>query len=352
MKTSKRVCIAATATGLLIASVMLAGPAQADTTNPTATPTASATPAPTTTASPTATAVPTPVDTSTPVPTATPAPVATEVPSAAPSPSSAPSTSDSKVWFVGSPDESFVDQVQRSIAADPSSLAAWTTTLSGLQDNIQAGNDVSLPGDAGTSAEELTQVDQALASVQTATSQQSKETARTKAQSKAAAPAADPDASPDAAAGTTYELRGFAINTNTGWEVKTEIDGGTCDPLGCEITDATRQTWKITPGRTGSTFNFTSTRSGSGNLSQIYANLSVVCGSTVCGTGSAGKTTGPQDGSGSGSPIVAHTSSAGGKQIDRVQMHAHFNPNGATYYDSVKTGTASCGSGSNYACKF
>ena len=265
-----------------------------------------------------------------------PALAATPTPSATASTSgtSAPATPDQKVWLVGSPDESFTDQVNRSLAVDPSSAANWVHTLTGLQSLVKAGRDISLPGNATTTATKLSQLSNALTSASTA---------KTNARSQAV--------SPNAAAGTSYELRGYTINSSTGWQVQTEIDGAFCDPSGCDTTDVTRQTWKITPGRSGDRFSFTSIRTGSGNLTQIYANLSVVCGNTVCGTGSAGKS-GPQDGSGSGSPTVTHTSNAGGTQVDRVQMHAHFNPNGGTYYDSVKTGTAKCGTGDNYACKF
>ena len=256
-----------------------------------------------------------------PTPTATPVPAPSAV----------------KVWLIGSPTESFTVQVQRSITANPGSAAAWVDTLTGLQSSIQAGKNISLPGNATSPTEELAQVGQALTTASTARD------AQTKAGTQAV--------TPNVAAGTTYELRGYAINSNTGWQVNTEIDGAYCGPSGCETTDVTRQTWKITPGRSGDKFSFTSIRTGGGNLSQIYANLSVVCGNTVCGTGSTGKS-GPQDGSGSGPPIVSHTSNAGGTQVDRVQMHAYFNPNGGTYYDSVKTETATCGTGSNYACKF
>ena len=239
-----------------------------------------------------------------------------------------------RVWALGTPSESFATQVQRSIAQNPATAAQWVQTLAGLQSTLKTGKDVSLPGNAKSAAEQLQQLDTALSS------------ASTMAASRSAS-----SATPQAAASTTYELRGYAINSNFTWQVNTEIDGAYCDPAGCQTTDVTRQTWKISPGRGGDRFSFTSIRTGSGNLTQIYANLSVLCNGTLCATGSAGKA-GPQDGSGSGSPVVTHPSTAGGSIVDRVQLHAYFVPNGGTYYDSVKTGTAHCATGSNLNCGF
>lgn len=305
--------------GFVAVSLILVAPAQASeqpVPTPSETTSASATPAPTASTAPTPSpSSPSPLPTATPVQPEAPSPV-------------------DRVWVLGTPSESFATQVQRSIAQNPTTAAQWVQTLSGLQSTLRMGQNISLPGSAKSVAEQLEQLDVALSGASTAAASRSASSA-----------------SPQVAASTTYELRGYAINSNFTWQVNTEIDGAYCTPAGCQITDVTRQTWKISPGRGGDRFSFTSIRTGSGNLTQIYANLSVLCNGTQCATGSAGKT-GPQDGSGSGSPVVTHASTAGGTIVDRVQMHAYFVPNGGTYYDSVKTGTAHCATGSNLNCGF
>ncbi|MBM7411586.1 hypothetical protein JOE38_001409 [Clavibacter michiganensis] len=239
-----------------------------------------------------------------------------------------------RVWFVGSPTESFSDVVARAIAADPASAREWKDVLSGVTSRVQGGADVHLPGDAANLDDEKVQLADATGL----------------ATRSASSPESD-EVRPDALGGTEFELRGVAVNSNHTWQVHTEIDGGFCDPEGCETTDVTRQTWKVTPGRGGDRFNFTSTRVGSGNLSDIYANLAVDCNGRECGSGTAGKA-GPRNGNGSGSPVVVHRSNAGGAQVDRIQMHAFFSRNRSDYFDSVRTGTAQCGTGSTYACVY
>lgn len=252
--------------------------------------------------------------------------------SAAPTTAAAATSSPAQFWVIGSPEESFSKQVQRTIAQDPASAPAVASVLASLEASLAAGKDVSLPGPATTVAEKLTSV---------------KDASTTAASARQGALA-----SPNSTLGTTYELRGYAINSNHTWQVNTEIDAVFCDGSGCSTKAATRQTWKISPGRTGDTFSFTSIYTGqAGALTHIYANLDVLCNGSPCGTGTAGSS-GPQDGSGSGNPIVTHSSAAGKSVIDRVQMHATLAANGTSYYDSVKTGTASCGSGSNYSCTF
>jgi hypothetical protein len=238
-----------------------------------------------------------------------------------------------RIWFVASPTESFPEIVTRAIAADPTSARQWKDVLAGLTSRAQAGADPHLPGSAISLEDEKGQL----------------EDATRLAILSASSPEADA-VRPDAVGGTEFELRGVAVNSNRTWQVHTEIDGAFCDPVeGCETTDVTRQTWKVTPGREGDRFSFTSTRVGSGNLSDIYANLAVDCNGDECGSGSAGKD-GPRNGNGSGSPVVLHTSNAGGAQVDRIQMHAFFSPNGSDYFDSVRTGTAQCGTGATVAC--
>ncbi len=239
-----------------------------------------------------------------------------------------------RVWFVGSPTESFSDVVARAIAADPASAREWKDVLSGVTSRVQAGADPHLPGDAANLDDEKVQLADATGLATRSAS--SPETGGVR---------------PDALGGTDFELRGVAVNSNRTWQVHTEIDGGFCDPEGCETTDVTRQTWKVTPGRSADRFNFTSTYVGSGNLSDIYADLSVICNGRECGSGGAGKN-GPRNGMGTGSPLVAHDGNAGGAQVDRIQMHAFLSRNGRDYYDSVRTGTAQCGRGDDFACVY
>jgi hypothetical protein len=262
----------------------------------------------------------------------TPSPHPPSVASAA-HPLSPDATAD-RVWFVGSPTEPFSDLVARAIAADPASARRWQDVLSAVTTRVQAGADPRLPGSAVNLDDEKVQLADATRI----------------ATSSAASPG--PDAvRPDALGGTEFELRGVALNSNHTWQVHTEIDAGFCDPEGCETTDVTRQTWRITPGRAGDRFNFTSTYIGSGYLSDIYANLAVDCDGAECGSGEAGQD-GPRNGNGSGAPVVVHRSNAGGAQVDRVQMHAFLSRNRTSYFDSVRSGTAQCGTQENYACVY
>jgi hypothetical protein len=254
--------------------------------------------------------------------------------STTPTPSASSVATSQRVWVVGAPTESFATQVQRAVASQPSTVSLWQHTLSGLTATISAGTPVALPGDAQSPQQQLAQISAATVAV----------TAATSAHTQSAV-------TPDTTPASSYVLRGYSINNGATWQVPTEIDGAYCDVDGCETTDVTRQTWKITPGRTGDKFSFTSIRTGEGNLTQIYANLSVLCNGVLCGTGTAGKT-GPEDGSGSGSPIVTHSSTAGKSIVDRIEMRAYFVPNGGTYYDRIKTGTANCGTGDSYLCVF
>lgn len=236
---------------------------------------------------------------------------------------------------MGSPDETLRTLVTRSVSADPQSADAWAADLRSLQADTTGGKTVSVPGTASTASaiEQTRAIADALDALQGPS---------TAASSKAHV----------LASGLTYELRGVAINSNATWQMNTEIDGGYCSPDGCDITDKTRQTWKISPGYRSDKYNFTSIRTGAGHLTKIYAYISALCNGAACGDTFAGKS-GPEDGSGSGNVYLDHPTSAAGKGIvDRVQMEAYFTPNKTTYYDSAKTGTAKCGAGSNLNCRY
>lgn len=236
---------------------------------------------------------------------------------------------------MGSPDESLQTLVNRSVKSDPESADTWAADLHALQATTNAGKTVSVPGTAadGSAVEQSQAIADALATVERSAAQSSSQPRI-------------------AASGLTYQLRGVAINSNATWQMNTEIDGGRCTPDGCDITDKTRQTWKISPGYRSDKFNFTSVRTGAGHLTKIYAYISALCNGSACGDTFAGKG-GPEDGSGSGNVYLDHPTSAAGKGIvSRVQMEAYFTPNKTTYYDSAKTGTAKCGAGSNLNCRY
>lgn len=258
----------------------------------------------------------------------------------APAAAAAASAPADAVWFVGISEESFATQVQRSIEADRSSADRWVETLKGIQSALLAGESVSLPGNASTPGQQLQQVQSALTSSRQAETEQP--------QPRTTQPESSTNAT--TAAAVTYELRGFAKNSAASWEVRSQIDGGFCSILGCQTTDSVKQTWTITPGRTGTRYTFSSIRTGT-NLTGIYALATILCNGNQCGSNLIGEQS-AQDGTGTGSEIVAHTTAAGKTNVARLQLRAYFNPNKTVYYDRVKTGTARCGSGTNYACRY
>lgn len=241
------------------------------------------------------------------------------------------------IWLAGTGDQDFADRVSQSVAANPESEADAIAVLTSLGEQAANGADVVLMGPPGDAQADLAALEAALQAVEVRTG------ASSDAESFAMGALSGP---------TDFELRGFAYANNTAWEVKTQIDGGYCNSNGCETTDSIKTTWKIQPGRTGDKFSFTSLYAPkTGLFKTIYGDAFVYRGTTLIGDASPGSG-GAQDGTGSGSVVAAHPSQAGKRTVDKLRMRATFIPNATRYYDGVRTGTATCGTGSVYACYF
>lgn len=250
------------------------------------------------------------------------------------------------LYFAGTPDQSFGEQVFASVQGDPAATEAAQEVVSSLLARAEGGDDLNLPGSAGGASsdeETLRALDEALNGVSPAL----------------ASPATDVTAEPASMTVTPasipedFKIRGYA-ETIYKWFFRMEIDAGFCGSNDCEVTDKLRQTWRLNPGRTGDVFTWTSIYSpNTGILENIYANGYVYCTTSfdLCGGDLLGEG-GARDGNGSGSVSIPHDSNAGRKLVDAVRLRATLNTRGQRYYDFARTGTASCGTGDNRNCIF
>jgi hypothetical protein len=247
-------------------------------------------------------------------------------------------TSESEVlWLAGTPDQAFAARVENAVLNEPRIAGTAAAVLNRLQQEAEHGTDLNLLGSPGGSAADEVELKRSRQAVDVAVSKASKRVH-------------GPDVAQLTGA-TTFDLRGYSINNGRTWQVRTEIDGGFCAG-DCEITDIIRTTWKITPQRYTDVFAFTSLyKPNAGHFKTIYADAWVYCGGDLCADASPGSG-GAQDGTGSGSPGLTHSSQANRPTVDKVRMRATFTPNSTRYYDGVRTGTAECLGGSALYCLF
>lgn len=237
------------------------------------------------------------------------------------------------IFVVGWTGQDFQARLENSVAADPSQAPGAQRVVERLAEKAEAGEDVNLVGSPGGATSDMVQLRAAAPGVRSVD--------RGLASDQAGAEAVSGP--------TSFDLRGYAVNNNRSWEVRTELEGASCAD-GCETTDIVRQTWRITPQRRVDVFTDNSVYAlGQGNSTNIFADGFVICDGTECGNSPIGDG-GDRDGTGSGTGSIRHPNQAGKRAVDQIRLRATFTPNATRYYDGVRTKNALCRSGSRENC--
>jgi hypothetical protein len=249
-------------------------------------------------------------------------------------------TDPSGFWVVGNVDETFQQRVINGLQANPSTASAVDAGLSSMLTEAQNGDNLTLPGAGGTATQDasvLTATRNAVANYQPGTTTGSDDT------SYALSAGRTP---------TNYPKRGFPQGTGRkAWQLPTAIAADFCTQ-DCVTTDRIDVGWIFDPGRSADRIQFNARYfPNDGNFDKIYALVGTYLAGSKAATKYFGKN-GPQDGSGSGSGIIRHRSSANQTYEGLVRLQAHFKPNNSTKFDRARTAKAFCGGGDDRNCTF
>lgn len=251
-------------------------------------------------------------------------------------------TDEPMIWVAGSQDDTFEEQVLRSVAQDPRALDDTQAVVQSLLESAREGIDVDLseiPSGPSGDVQELQQTLHALIAVE-GLSPKARRTTLGDVEEITATP-------------SNYPVRGEALNDKRSWRFYTIIAARACYAGVCDDTDRITIRWTMDPGRRGDRFGFNSRYfPNSGAFEDIYALGGVYANGFELATEYIGAE-GAQDGNGSGEHLIEHGSTAGDHTEQLIRMQAYFKPGRYVEYDRAKTGRAYCRTGAeNRECVY
>lgn len=236
---------------------------------------------------------------------------------------------------VGNRGESFAAMIDKAAApGSPYGKKKVRTLLESLKTNSEAGQDVVLAHQEQSGiAADLQTIDESLANLDSST--------------PSAAAAADADPS-------NYTVTGTPINQGRSWRISDYgMDQYYCDDSGCELKDSYNINFTINPARNNDVFQYNARyfpKSSPPLLEDIYMTVGNYSARGVNnGDGQINNST-IRNGTGSGTFTLPHASTPGQKVQQLLRLHYYSVIYSQEVNLRVRTGLATCKTGSNYNC--